>query len=227
MLGDRSYLDGNYTVFGEAVAGLDVVMRIAQGDTVERVRIIRVGAKAEAFRPTTESFRAMVQEAQKRVADHIEKKREAERAWIARNHPKAAGPADGVLVEQLTTGAAPAAAGSPRRIRYRGTALRYVGMIVGRDGPPLEEIPFASTESGSPDTADAQPFRFEPGKTKINPGFDQAAASMSPGERRILIVPAAMAYGRPGIYSPEVSGRKRLVISPDTMLVYDVEVLPN
>ena len=37
MLGDRSYLDGNYTVFGDVVEGLDVVMRIAQGDAIESV----------------------------------------------------------------------------------------------------------------------------------------------------------------------------------------------
>src|SRR6185295_8481977 len=34
MLGDRSYLDGNYTVFGEVVEGLDVVMKIARGDAM-------------------------------------------------------------------------------------------------------------------------------------------------------------------------------------------------
>src|SRR5215469_17309445 len=38
-LGDRSYLDGDYTVFGEVVQGLDVVIKIAQGDAVESVRI--------------------------------------------------------------------------------------------------------------------------------------------------------------------------------------------
>src|SRR5579862_6746444 len=58
-LGDRSYLDGDYTVFGEVVEGLDVVMRIAQGDAVESVRIVRVGTKAQASHPTTESFTAM------------------------------------------------------------------------------------------------------------------------------------------------------------------------
>src|SRR5580698_4811266 len=78
MLGDRSYLDGDFTVFGETVEGLDVVMRIAQGDVVESVRIVRVGAKAAAFRPTTESFQAMVRAAEQRLAEHVEKKRAAE-----------------------------------------------------------------------------------------------------------------------------------------------------
>src|SRR5215469_10095097 len=60
MLGDRSYLDGNFTVFGETVRGLEVVMKTVQGDAIEHVRIVRVGAAAEAFRPTTESFQAQV-----------------------------------------------------------------------------------------------------------------------------------------------------------------------
>src|SRR5215467_4957306 len=52
-LGDRSYLNGDFSVFGEAVDGLDVVQKIVQGDTIETIRIVRVGAKAQAFHPTT------------------------------------------------------------------------------------------------------------------------------------------------------------------------------
>src|SRR5580765_6359604 len=39
MLGDRSYLDGDYTVFGDTVEGLDVVKRVERGDPIESVRI--------------------------------------------------------------------------------------------------------------------------------------------------------------------------------------------
>jgi len=83
-LGDRGYLDGDYSVFGEVVEGMDVVMRIVQGDVVESVRILRVGAKAQAFRPTTESWKAQRDAAVQRVAGHVEKKRVAEREWSAR-----------------------------------------------------------------------------------------------------------------------------------------------
>src|SRR5215471_6682425 len=69
-LGDRSYLNGDYTVFGEVVEGLDVVMKIVQGDTIESIRIVRVGAKAQAFHPTTESFKAMVSTAEERVKEN-------------------------------------------------------------------------------------------------------------------------------------------------------------
>src|SRR6266700_75601 len=116
-LGDRSYLDGDFTVFGEVVRGLDVVMRIVQGDVVESVRIVRVGSKAEAYHPSTESFRAMVTDAERRVAEHAEKKRAAEREWLARNGPK---------VEVLSP-TAEVPTGGVVKVRYRGTALRYMG----------------------------------------------------------------------------------------------------
>jgi cyclophilin family peptidyl-prolyl cis-trans isomerase len=226
-LGDRSYLDGDFTVFGEVVEGLDVVMRIGQGDVMESVRILRVGAKAQAFHPTTETFQALVQGAKQRVTVHAEKKRLAEGEWVARNYPKATGPAGGVLAEQLTAGHAAAVAG-PLRVRYRGSEVRYVGDQLGRDGPPLAVISFASGEGGVPAFADPpNVFTVEPGKTKINSGLDSVISGMAPGERRVAIVPASLGYGRAGLYTPEVPGKRRLVISPNAMLVYEVEVLVN
>jgi cyclophilin family peptidyl-prolyl cis-trans isomerase len=221
-LGDRSYLDGDYIVFGEVVEGMDVVMRIIQGDVLEHVRIVRVGAKAQDFHPTTESFQAMVQTAEQRVADHVEKKRIAEQQWIAANYPKAAGAEGGVLTEPLASGQS--TGNQAVRVRYRGSEVRYRGDVIGRDGPPLEVISFGSGDRGVPGFVDP-PRVFT--KTKINPGLDSVIATMQPGERRVVIVPASLGYGRAGLYPPEVAGKRRFVISPNAMLVYDVEVLAN
>jgi cyclophilin family peptidyl-prolyl cis-trans isomerase len=233
MLGDRSYLDGDFNVFGNVVEGMDVVMRIVQGDAVESVRIVRVGAKAQAFQPTTESFQAMVRAAEQRVAEHVEKRRLAERDWIAHNYPNANGPTGGVLTEQLAAGhpaasSATAGSASSLRVRYRGSEVRYVGDVLGRDGPPLETISFGSGEGGVPGFVDPpHAFIVEPGKTKLNAGLDGAIAAMQPGERRVVIVPAAIGYGRAGLYPPETPGKRRFVVSPNALLVYDVEVLAN
>jgi peptidylprolyl isomerase len=227
-LGDRSYLDGDFTVFGEVVNGLEVVMRIAQGDVIESVRIVRVGARAQEFHPATNSFRAMIQAAEKRVAEHVGKKRAAEEEWVARNYPKATGPAGGVLTERLVAGAVSATGGGPLRARYRGKAVRYRGDVIGREGGPLDEIAFGSGANGAPGYIDLPDvFTVEIGKTKINPGLDAVIASMAPGERRIVIVPAESGYGRAGAYPPEIAGKRRFVISPNTLLVYDVEVIAN
>jgi hypothetical protein len=36
-----------------------------------------------------------------------------------------------------------------------------------------------------------------------------------------------MGYGRAGLYTPESPGKRRFVVSPNALLVYDVEVLAN
>lgn len=230
-LGDRSYLDGDYTVFGEVVEGLDVVMRIVQGDAVESVRIVRVGALAQAFHPTTESFQAQVRAAKERDAAHEALKRQAEREWIARQYPKAEGPVGGVLSERLVEGKPPdnpLIEPGPIRVRYRGIEVRYRGEVIGRPegSDPLETTPFASGDKGVPGFFDPpQTFTFDPGQTHLNPAMDAAISDMAPGERRIVIVPAGQGYGRAGLYPPEVPGRKRFIVSPNALLVYDVEAL--
>jgi cyclophilin family peptidyl-prolyl cis-trans isomerase len=225
MLGDRSYLDGDYTVFGDTVEGLDVVKRVERGDTIESIRIVRVGARAQEFHPTTESFQAMVKAAQQRVAEHVEKKKLAEREWVAKNYPKATGPDGGVLTQSLSPPREGDAAGADLLVKYRGKEVRYKGLTIGWDGPPFETIEFASGEDGVPGFEDTpQEFSFEVGATKINPGLDAVIAGMLPGEKKLAIVPAELAYGRAGIYPPQVPGRRRFVVSPNALLVYEIEV---
>jgi len=43
------HLDGGYNVFGYVIEGMDVVNAIRQGDTIEKVNIIRVGSDAKKF----------------------------------------------------------------------------------------------------------------------------------------------------------------------------------
>lgn len=39
-LGEISYLDGQYTVFGETISGMDVVKKIEMGDTIDSINIV-------------------------------------------------------------------------------------------------------------------------------------------------------------------------------------------
>jgi FKBP-type peptidyl-prolyl cis-trans isomerase len=48
---------------------------------------------------------------------------------------------------------------------------------------------------------------------------------MRVGEKRILVLPSHLAYGPGGFYAREIKGKKRFVISPNSTLVYDVELL--
>ncbi len=54
------HLDGKHTVFGHVVEGQKVVNKIAQGDSIKDVKIVRVGEKAKAFKVTDESFKKMI-----------------------------------------------------------------------------------------------------------------------------------------------------------------------
>lgn len=214
-LGERSYLNGNFSVFGEVVEGLEVVLKIAQGDTVESVRIVRVGAKAQAFHPTTESFRAMVKAAEAAAAEHEKRKKAAEEDWVTRYYATA------TRVTEAMPGAT-----SLLRVRYTGIELRYVGNVIDRVGPPIEEIRFGSGAGGVPVFEDPPlVFTVEPGKSKINPGLDGVIGAMSPGERKTVVVPSALAYGKAGTYPPEVPGKRRFIVSPNATVVYQVEVL--
>jgi cyclophilin family peptidyl-prolyl cis-trans isomerase len=51
-------LNYKHTVFGVVHSGMDVVTAIAQGDPIERVEIIRLGAAAAQYRVTSASFAA-------------------------------------------------------------------------------------------------------------------------------------------------------------------------
>jgi FKBP-type peptidyl-prolyl cis-trans isomerase len=48
---------------------------------------------------------------------------------------------------------------------------------------------------------------------------------MKKGEKRLVVVPAEMGYKTTGFYARERPNEKRFVISPNTLLVYEVERL--
>lgn len=214
-LGDRSYLNGNYTVFGEVIQGMDVVNAIVQNDDVLAVKIVRIGRTAGQFRPTTASFKAMVEAASAQVEKETAERKNKEEELVQAQWPNVVAGENGVRSVVLKEGKEkPAAPGAIVKASYSGKIL-------------LSGLTFVSTaDAGKPYRGETpEPFEFEVGQTKINLGLDAALALMKKGEKRTLIVPAEQAYGRNGFYAKQRPNEKRFVIGPFSLLVYEVEVL--
>ncbi len=217
-LGDRSYLDGDYTVFGAVFQGMDVVMAIVRDDGIQSVRIVRSGPKAEEFRPDTETFLQLVAEVNERVEAEEERQRVAEAAYVRSNWPDAITGGSGWQYVVLENGTGePPSQGDSLTIRYTGRTMSGLQFrSVGDGGQPGWIDPVE--EAG-------KSFVFVVGADSVNPGFDEIVAQMRSREKRVAIVPAALGYTTRGYYAPAVAGQRRFVISPNTMLVYEIEVL--
>jgi peptidylprolyl isomerase len=214
-LGDRSYLDGNYTVFGHVVRGMEVVNSIVQGDVIETVRIVRVGRAAAAFEADTGSFQKMADAARERVKQADELKARDEAAQIRKQWPNTQDSPKGAKFIVLREGAGESVKPATTiKVIYTGHYLNGFAFSSSSDeGRPILGL-------------QAESFTYELGKTKITPALDEAIAGMRKGERRIVIAQGALAYGTGGFYAKEKPGEKRFVISPNTTLVYELEILP-
>lgn len=214
-LADRSYLDGNYTLFGEVVEGMDVVNKILQGDTIKSVTVTRISKEALDFKPNTESFFNMVEKAKQKVIDDDKKKIEAENEWIKNNLPNGIKTESGLIYETITKGSGnKPAAGAEIKIKYSGKIL-------------IDKNPFVSTSGeGKPDFGvSPEEFKFMLGKSTINAGIDEIIKNMSVGEKVKVVVPANLGYGSTGFYGKNVPGQKRFVISPNSTLYYEIEIV--
>jgi cyclophilin family peptidyl-prolyl cis-trans isomerase len=209
-LGDRSYLDGDYTVFGHVVRGLEILPLITQDDSIKTVRILRAGGAAQAFRPTTASFNAMVEAKKAAVVVADQKRREDEERFIRQSWPDAQ-PFMRQAIVRPGDGARPKP-GDRLTVSYRAQV-------------PGGESFVSTADEGKPANGDVPAsFVFIVGTSSINPGFDAGVAQMRKGEKRVLILPAEQAYGPGGYYAPERKGEKRFHVGPNRTIVYEVEV---
>ncbi|MFH1945690.1 MAG: peptidylprolyl isomerase [Acidobacteriota bacterium] len=213
-LGDRSYLDGNFTIFGRVTEGIPVVRSIQQGDSVQRVKILRIGKKARRFRVDNDSFNRIRTDVEQEVARMEEEKKKKEAEWIRTNWPDAVQSPHGSLFQVTQTGT-----GEKPRAGQTLLAL-YTGLFP--DGTS-----FRSTgEDGQPFPGEeGEPFTYVIGTSSITPGLDAALADMQRGEHRTVICPPPLGYGLQGFYARQREGERRFVISPNTTLVYFVELL--
>ena len=213
-LSDRSYLDNNYTVFGHVVEGIEVVHSIVQDDVIDSVVIVRIGKQAKQFKPDTESFQKLVTETKEKLNKEEEEKIKREADNIQTNWPQASSTESGMkyVVVEEGQGEKPKS-GQTLKVFYSGQTLDGTQTFTSSVNGQLTPLPKAA------------PFDFILGESRINPGINEALAAMKKGEKRVLILKSDLAFGTSGFYAREVQGQKRFVISPNTTLVYEIEVI--
>ncbi|MBI9101677.1 MAG: peptidylprolyl isomerase [Spirochaetales bacterium] len=190
------WLDDKHTVFGHVIQGQDIVDAVKQGDKIEKVEIIRVGEAAEAFKPDTASFKAMIENAGAAGKEAEKAALQGDLDFIEENWTGLTTSDSGLMfsvMEEGEGGASPKM-GQAVTVHYTGTLL---------DGTKFD----SSIDRGAPAT-------FNVGQ--VIPGWNEALMAMTKGERRLLIIPPALGYGERGYPG---------VIPPNSFLVFEVELL--
>ena len=214
-LADRSYLDGNYTLFGEVVDGMDVVNKIVQGDTTFSVTIVRAGPEAENFIINDDTFKQMVDKQWRKVNYEKDMRKSLEQKFISENYPGLIALPDGLRYKVLVQGKGSSPVeGSVLNIMYSGKLINGLNFV-------------SSADNGKP-APGSKPVAFSHtiGMDGLVKGLQETLIDMKAGEKRLLVIPPDLAYGVNGaFYGKEISGQKRFVISPGETLILEVTLI--
>jgi len=168
------WLDGKHSVFGHVVEGQDVVDAVAQGDALESVEIVRVGAEAEKWN-AIEAFRMFEGSRLKRIE---EAKRQAEEA-----------------MEKLAAGFEKTESGLRYKIIQKGNGKQ------AEAGKTVSVHYTGSLENGK--TFDSsyprkKPIEFPLGRGNVIEGWDEGIALLQVGDKARFVIPAYLGYGDRG-----------------------------
>lgn len=213
-LGDRSYLDGNYTLFGEVLDGMDVVDKITRGDTTFSISIIRAGEDAEKFIVNDETFKKLVDRQWRKVKYEEEIKKAKDEKYINDNYPDLVKTSSGLRYRILTEGRGD----SP--LAGSSSVMMYSGKLTSG-------LTFASTADAGKPASNAKPVSFVytyDNKTIIR-GLHESVMDMKSGEKRLIVIPPELAYGQSAFYGKETPGQKRFVISPGEILILELALI--
>jgi len=211
-LADRSYLDGNYTLFGEVVEGMDVVNMIEKGDTTRTITIVRSGRDARNFIVNDQTFRIMTDRQWKKVNAEREARKTETEKYIASTYPDATLLPDGLRYKILNQGQ-----GEPAGEAHSVKAS-YTGSLI--DGTRF----ISSSEAAKPSAGDtAEEFILNPGDEPAIKCLTGILKQMKAGEKRLVIIPSELGLGTAApFYGKEKAGQKRLVISPGETIILEL-----
>jgi peptidylprolyl isomerase len=194
------HLDDHHTVFGRVVQGQPVVDAVRQGDRIERITIIRNGQQANAFKADQAAFDALLRNVNAAKTSKLSSQKSADLAEIEKKYPNAITSASGLkyIVQKQGSGAKPAA-GKTVSVRYKGSLLS--GQVFDN----------SDVHGGAQD--------FQVGVRRLIPGMDEALLDMTPGEKRIVIIPPELAYGERGAGNGAIPGNSFLIFEMELVRI--------
>lgn len=168
------WLDGKHTVFGKVVEGQDVVDKIAQGDKIEKLEIIREGEDAKKYN-AVEEFRSFTGAKEEREA--AAKKQQEE------------------LLGEISQGFEKTSSGLRYKIEKEGTGAKAEkGKVVSVHYKGM--LPDGSVFDSS--YKRNQPIEFPLGKGQVISGWDEGIQLLKEGAQARFVIPSHLAYGERG-----------------------------
>lgn len=171
---ETPWLDGKHTVFGNVVEGQEVVDKIQQNDTIEKLEIVRVGAEAEAF-DAAEAFNSFTAEKTKKEAEAKEKA--------------------AAEVDKLAAGFKSTESGLRYQIIQKGDGVQAEkgkNVSVHYKGQLADGTVFDSSYKRN------QPLEFPVGVGHVIPGWDEGIQLLQVGDKARMVIPSDLAYGARG-----------------------------
>ncbi len=171
---ETPWLDNNHTVFGKVTEGQDVVDAIAQGDVIDSLEIVRVGAEAEAYN-AIEAFRTFEGAREKRIAE-AKVAAEAELAKVASGFEKTE---SGLRYQIIQEG------NGNKAEKGKTVSVHYKGQLT--DGTVFDSS-YKRNE----------PIDFPLGMGQVIPGWDEGIQLLKIGDKARFVIPSDLAYGSRG-----------------------------
>ena len=168
------WLDNKHTVFGNVVDGQDVVDSVAQGDTMQKVEIIRVGAEAKKWN-AVEAFRSFTGEREQRIAK-MKEAQEAELKKISEGFDRTD---SGLLYKIIQKGS------GKKAEKGKTVSVHYKGALT--DGTEFDSS-----------YKRKQPIDFQLGVGQVISGWDEGIQLLQVGDKARFVIPSHLAYGERG-----------------------------
>ncbi len=168
------WLDGNHTVFGNVVEGQDVVDAIAQGDEIETLEILKVGAEAEAFN-AIEAFRTFEGAREALIAEE----RAAKAAELDKYAQGFDATESGLRYQIIQKGS------GVKSEKGKTVSVHYKGSLT--DGTVFD----SSYKRNAP-------IDFALGVGQVIPGWDEGIGLLNVGDKARFVIPSDLGYGARG-----------------------------